>query len=62
MSAALSGPEMLIRVTNTIPYACETYQHCVDGNVLGLRRLFEIGKASPFDLDPDGVSLLHVSI
>jgi hypothetical protein len=62
MSAALSGPEMLIRVTNTIPYACETYQHCVDGNVLGLRRLFEIGKASPFDLDPDGVSLLNVSI
>jgi hypothetical protein len=62
MTAALPGPEMLIRVTNTIPYACETYQHCLDGNVLGMRRLFEIGRASPFDLDPDGVSLLHVSI
>jgi hypothetical protein len=62
MTAALSGPEMLIRVTNTIPFACETYQHCLDGNVPGLRRLFELGKASPFDLDPAGISLLHVSV
>jgi hypothetical protein len=61
MTASLSGPEMLIRVSNTIPYACETYQHCIDGNAPGLRRLFEVGKASPFDLDPEGFSLLHVS-
>ncbi|KUJ10167.1 ankyrin [Mollisia scopiformis] len=59
MTAARSGPEMLIRVTNTIPFACEAYQHCLDGNVTGLQRLFELGRASPFDLDPSGISLLH---
>ena len=61
MSASMSGPEMLIRVSNTIPFASETYQHCLGGNVPGLKRLFETGCASPFDLDPEGLSLLRVS-
>jgi hypothetical protein len=61
VTANIAGPEMLIRVSNTIPYASETYQQCQTGNVHGLLRLFENGNASPFDLDPDGLSLLRVS-
>jgi ankyrin repeat protein len=58
MTASAAGPELLIRIPNTIPYASETYQHCLDGNVAGLLRLFKKKIASPFDLDPKGVSLL----
>lgn len=61
MTANVAGPEMLIRISNTIPFASETYQQCQTGNAFGLLRLFENGSASPFDLDPDGLSLLRVS-
>lgn len=60
-SANMPGPEMLIRVQTTVPFASETYQYCLNGNTIGLQRLFEKHSASPFDVDPDGVSLLHVS-
>jgi hypothetical protein len=62
VSASVAGPELLLRLSNTVPYSSETYQHCMSGNVSGLTRLFEAGKASPFDLDPEGLSLLRVSI
>jgi hypothetical protein len=62
VSASVAGPEMLLRLSNTVPYSSETYQHCMNGDVLGLTRLFETGNASPFDLDPEGLSLLRVSI
>jgi hypothetical protein len=54
------GPELLVRVQHTIPYASETYQHCLNGEVVSLKRRFDDGLASPFDVDPDGISLLHV--
>ena len=57
----MTGPEMLIRVQNKIPYASETYQFCLNGRVSSLKRLFDGGLASPFDVDVDGMSLLHVS-
>jgi ankyrin repeat protein len=58
-TAQPTGPELLIRISNTIPFASETYQYCSSGNERGLVRLFAAGKASPFDLDPDGLSLLR---
>jgi hypothetical protein len=57
-----SGPEMLIRVQRTYPYASEIYQYCLDSNIPGLKRLFENRVLSPFDVDLDGRSLLHVSM
>jgi hypothetical protein len=62
LQGTMSGPEMLLRVHRTIPFASETYQYTLDGNVPALRRIFEQGKASPFDMDPNGQSLLHVSV
>ena len=62
VKSTMFGPEMLLRVQTTIPWASETYNFCVDGNVKGLQRLFEEGCASPFDVDPRGASLLLVSI
>jgi hypothetical protein len=59
-TANVPGPEMLIRVQMKIPYASETYQHCLNGNAESLQRLFQERVASPFDVDQDGLSLLHV--
>lgn len=59
-TANVPGPEMLIRVQTKIPYASEIYQHCLNGNAESLQRLFQERAASPFDVDPDGLSLLHV--
>ena len=61
VSSRMRGPEMLIRVQNKIPYASETYQHCLNGELNLLKNRFDDGFASPFDVDPDGMSLLHVS-
>lgn len=44
LAATVAGPEMLIRVSSTIPFACETYQHCLNGNVMGLGRLLDNGR------------------
>lgn len=59
-TANVPGPEMLIRVQTKIPFASEIYQHCLNGNAESLQRLFQKRAASPFDVDPDGLSLLHV--
>jgi hypothetical protein len=59
-TANVPGPEMLIRVQTKIPYTSEIYQHCLTGNAESLQRLFQERAASPFDVDPDGISLLHV--
>jgi hypothetical protein len=61
MLAAIQGPELLLRVPRIIPFASHTYQYCLDGSVMALRRLFEEGHASPYDIDARGFSLLHVS-
>jgi hypothetical protein len=61
-SSRMTGPEMLIRVQNKIPFASETYQFCLNGNVTSLQRHFDHGLASPYDVDTDGLSLLHVSL
>ncbi len=58
---ATSGPEMVLRVQRTYPFSSEIYQYCLDGNVSGLRRLFESRIISPYDVDPEGRSLIHVS-
>jgi hypothetical protein len=62
MTSRLYGPEMLVRVQNTISYVSETYQCCLNGEVGLLKKRFDNGLASPFDVDPEGVSLLHVSL
>lgn len=51
----------LIHTYNTIPYKSEA-MICAEGNdVVGLQKLFAAGKASPYDCDESGDSLLDVS-
>jgi ribose 1,5-bisphosphokinase PhnN len=37
------------------------FKLCIDGNVEGLQRLFDARLASPFEIDKDGWTTLHVS-
>jgi hypothetical protein len=61
MTSRIHSPQLLVRVQNTIPYVSETYQCCLNGEVGLLKKRFDNGLASPFDVDPEGVSLVHVS-
>jgi len=60
VSSRMTGPEFLVRVQNSVPFSSETYQHCLNGDSALLKRRFDSGLASPYDVDPDGLSLLHV--
>lgn len=58
----LAGPELLLRVQNTIPWESRACQYCVIGEVMSLKRMFENGMASPFDVQQDSFSLLLLAL
>jgi hypothetical protein len=52
---------------NLRPYSivseyCELFCCVREGNVEGIQRLFNLGLATPFDRDVDGMTALHVSV
>ncbi|KAF2232683.1 ankyrin [Viridothelium virens] len=57
-TSTLAGPELLLRVQTKIPFASPALDYCFRGDITSLKRMFEDGTASPFDVDPDGTSLL----
>ena len=57
-----SAASLLINLVYSV--FVETDKDCVqrlEDKIDGLRSLFCAGEASPFDVDPDGQTLLHVS-
>jgi hypothetical protein len=55
------GWDQRLRTYRTVPYDATVFAYCMDGNVNGLQHLFGTGQASPFEVDPDGRTPLHVS-
>ena len=55
------APEMLLRVGNVIPSRSSVFHHAMLGSVDGIKKLFDQGLASPFDVAESGSSVLHVS-
>ncbi|MCJ1284711.1 hypothetical protein MMC26_004047 [Xylographa opegraphella] len=51
-----------ITTFNIVPYDAEVICRVIQGDVQGVRRLFEKKQASPRDVDPDGSSLLSYAI
>ncbi|GIC87410.1 uncharacterized protein Aud_003794 [Aspergillus udagawae] len=41
---------MLLRMSNSIPRSAEVFKYAANGDILGLQSLFDLGKASPFDV------------
>lgn len=56
------GWDQSLRSYRTVSYDAEVFHHCMAGNVTGLQGLFESGQASPFEMDPEGRTPLHVRL
>jgi hypothetical protein len=59
---AYSGWEYSLRSSAILPSASPVFQFSLAGDVDGLRQLFDTRTASPFDVDVDGYTPLHVSL
>lgn len=51
-----------LRFSQVVAYESPIWHLCSKGNIVAMRRLFEAGLASPYDLSPFGQSLLHVRL
>jgi len=54
------GWDQSLRSYRRVSQDAEVFQFCMTGNVTGLQRLFEDRQASPFEMDPEGRTPLHV--
>jgi hypothetical protein len=50
-----------LRFSQVVALDSPIWHMCSEGNIVAMRRLFQAGLASPYDLSPFGQSLLHVS-
>ena len=57
--SALSGPELLLRVPRMVSWSHLLWIYATNGELLAIQKLFAEGKASPFDLNPQGSSALY---
>lgn len=59
---SLSGWDVRLRTTNVVPIDAEVFYRCRDGDLEGVRKIFQDGLASPYDQSPCGShSVLKVS-
>lgn len=61
-SKSYQGWEQSLRSYAMESYDALVFRYSMEGNVVGLQELFQSGKASPFVIDPEGRSPLHVSL
>lgn len=62
MSTAYQPWDYTLRVYTVVPCDSLVFCYAADGDVAGLRVLFDAKRATPFDIDCDfGETLLHVS-
>ncbi len=56
--APLSGPEFLLRMPRTASWSHLLWNYAHNGDLLAIQKLFAEGKASPYDLNPQGSNAL----
>jgi hypothetical protein len=56
------GWDQSFRSYKVISYDAAVLHYSMSGDVAGLQKLFETGDASPFEMDPEGRTPLHVGI
>lgn len=59
MRRASGGWDWKLRTYNVVPPNSPVFVHCANGETESLQSLFQSGQASPFDIDPDGNTLIH---
>ena len=60
--ATMCGPELRVRLPRVVDWTSPVWRPAIDGDVATMRALFEKGEASPWDVNPMGGSILHVSL
>lgn len=61
LSKSYQGWDTSFRTYRTVDFDADVFHYSMAGDVKGLERLFQEKKATPFDIDPDGRTPLHVS-
>lgn len=56
-----SGWDCSLSIYNVRPSDAPIFRYANEGNIDAIKRLFQGNMASPYDVDEDGYSLLHVS-
>ena len=62
LAKSCQGWDQSFRSYRMISYDAPVFHYSMAGDVVGLQRLFETGQSSPFEIDPDGRTPLHVRI
>lgn len=62
MHKSISGWQFTLRTYGIVSSDSEVFKACDDGDLVGMRKLFDAGLASPFDHDGQGLSLFFVSL
>jgi hypothetical protein len=60
LTKSYQGWDQSFRTYRTILYDAQVFRYCMADDVRGLQRLFMSGQASPFEVDPEGRTPLHV--
>ena len=60
--ADLRGPELMVKLPRVVAWTSPVWRPAIDGNDLAIKDLFARGEASPWDMNPIGGSVLHVSL
>lgn len=61
LRSSYQGFEQRLKSYKVMPYEAPIFQCCMDGDLKGLRKLLQWGLATPFEVDLDGRTPLHVS-
>ena len=59
--SSATGPELIVRIPRIVSFEASIFQYVRNEDLCGIKRLFESGLSSPFDVDPIGMSALAVS-
>lgn len=57
----LDGPQLSLRMPRVITWSHPLQIYAIKGDLLGIQKLFSDGKASPYDLNPRGSTVLIVA-
>lgn len=61
LDRSICGWQFTMRTYGVVPRNAPIIMACLDGDTVGMQRLFDIGAASPFDQTPEGFELVSVS-
>jgi hypothetical protein len=62
LQKSYQGWNQSFRSYRTVSFGAPVLQYSASGDVAGLQRLFKDGASSPFEIDPDGMTPLHVRL